>query len=299
MGDGLWQSLHPGRWRPTEAFRGGRHAVGDAGSAGASSARSWWSSRLVFLAPIAYSIYLSLFRDQLIGGNSFVGLDNYTQAFQDPEFWAASAGSALFLVVQVPIMLGIALLVALALDSGRLYGGTSSGSRSSCPTRSRRSSPPSCGASCTASSSAWSATSTTHFGISLPDPLVPAPGAGRHRQHRHLGVRRLQHADLLLRATRRSRSRSTRPPRSTAPGSGASSGAIKLPAIRGAVVIATDLLDHRQLPAVQRAEHPQAAGAATRSPPTSPRTCTPTRCPSPASSTTTPRPSRSSWASSR
>ena len=29
---------------------------------------------------------------------------------------------ALFLVVQVPIMLGIALLVALALDSGRLYG---------------------------------------------------------------------------------------------------------------------------------------------------------------------------------
>jgi multiple sugar transport system permease protein len=32
---------------------------------------------LVFLAPIAYSIYLSLFRDQLVGGNSFVGLTNY------------------------------------------------------------------------------------------------------------------------------------------------------------------------------------------------------------------------------
>ncbi|MDX3241310.1 MULTISPECIES: carbohydrate ABC transporter permease [Streptomyces] len=77
---------------------------------------------LVFLAPIGYSIYLSLFRDKLIGGNQFVGLDNYTQALQDGQFWSAVGRVALFLAVQVPIMLGIALLVALALDSGRLYG---------------------------------------------------------------------------------------------------------------------------------------------------------------------------------
>ncbi|MEW1864448.1 MULTISPECIES: carbohydrate ABC transporter permease [unclassified Streptomyces] len=77
---------------------------------------------LVFLAPIVYSIHLSLFRDQLIGGNHFVGLDNYRQAFQDHEFWSGLGRVGLFLVVQVPIMLGIALLVALALDSGRLYG---------------------------------------------------------------------------------------------------------------------------------------------------------------------------------
>ncbi|GGK54692.1 MULTISPECIES: carbohydrate ABC transporter permease [Streptomyces aurantiacus group] len=77
---------------------------------------------LVFLAPIAYSIYLSLFRDQLIGGNQFVGLDNYTQAIEDDRFWDSLIRVSLFLVVQVPIMLGIALLIALALDSGRLYG---------------------------------------------------------------------------------------------------------------------------------------------------------------------------------
>ncbi|GGS06598.1 ABC transporter permease [Streptomyces humidus] len=77
---------------------------------------------LVFLAPIAYSVYLSLFRDQLIGGNQFVGLDNYTRALQDDAFWSALGRVAVFLAVQVPIMLGIALLVALALDSGRLYG---------------------------------------------------------------------------------------------------------------------------------------------------------------------------------
>ncbi|ADI05322.1 ABC transporter permease protein [Streptomyces bingchenggensis BCW-1] len=77
---------------------------------------------LVFLAPIAYSIYLSLFQDRLIGGNTFVGLDNYQQALQDDQFWSGVTRVGLFLAVQVPIMLGIALLVALALDSGRLYG---------------------------------------------------------------------------------------------------------------------------------------------------------------------------------
>ncbi|WP_448062805.1 carbohydrate ABC transporter permease [Cellulomonas hominis] len=77
---------------------------------------------LVFLAPIAYSLYLSVFRKQLVGGNSFVGLDNYQRALTDPQFWSALGRVTAFLLVQVPIMLGIALLVALAIDSGRLYG---------------------------------------------------------------------------------------------------------------------------------------------------------------------------------
>jgi len=77
---------------------------------------------LVFLAPIVYSIYLSVFRQQLVGGTSFVGLENYQRALSDPLFWSALARVSLFLVVQVPIMLGLALLVALAIDSGRLYG---------------------------------------------------------------------------------------------------------------------------------------------------------------------------------
>jgi multiple sugar transport system permease protein len=77
---------------------------------------------LVFLAPIAYSIYLSLYRDQLIGGTSFVGLENYQDVLDDPAFWEGLARVGLFLCVQVPIMLGVAMLVALAIDSGRLYG---------------------------------------------------------------------------------------------------------------------------------------------------------------------------------
>jgi multiple sugar transport system permease protein len=77
---------------------------------------------LVFLAPIVYSIYLSLYRNQLIGGNSFVGLDNYQRLLQDSQFWSSFGRVALFLCIQVPIMLILALLVALAIDSGRLYG---------------------------------------------------------------------------------------------------------------------------------------------------------------------------------
>jgi multiple sugar transport system permease protein len=77
---------------------------------------------LVFLAPIAYSVYLSLFRTQMVGGTNFVGLENYSRALQDGQFWDGLGRVSLFLVVQVPIMLGIALLVALAIDSGRLWG---------------------------------------------------------------------------------------------------------------------------------------------------------------------------------
>jgi multiple sugar transport system permease protein len=63
-----------------------------------------------------------VFRTRLIGGTSFVGLDNYRQAVADPQFWSAFGRVGLFLVVQVPVMLVLALLVALAIDSGRLYG---------------------------------------------------------------------------------------------------------------------------------------------------------------------------------
>ena len=96
------------------------------------STRSWVGWRfvgpfmlvftLVFLAPIAYSIYLSLFRDQLVGGNSFVGLSNYKNAFTDGQLWSSFGRVSLFLVVQVPIMLSLAMLMALAVDSARLYG---------------------------------------------------------------------------------------------------------------------------------------------------------------------------------
>jgi multiple sugar transport system permease protein len=111
------------RVRPERGRRRARRRPGSRGAAGwGFTAPFVLVFALVFLAPIAYSVWLSLYRNQLIGGNHFVGLANYHQAIEDHAFWAAFGRVGLFLVVQVPIMLGIALLVALALDSGRLYG---------------------------------------------------------------------------------------------------------------------------------------------------------------------------------
>ena len=76
----------------------------------------------VLVIPVGYSLYLSLFQDKLIGGRSFVGLDNFTRLFADPKFWDGLGRVSLFLAVQVPVMLGLALVAALAIDSGRLRG---------------------------------------------------------------------------------------------------------------------------------------------------------------------------------
>lgn len=81
---------------------------------------------LVFIAmlivPLFYSGYLSFFATRLIGGTSFVGFENYVKTFTDQLFLGGLGRTALFLVIQVPIMLGLALFFALALDSGRVRG---------------------------------------------------------------------------------------------------------------------------------------------------------------------------------
>ncbi|MET9773224.1 sugar ABC transporter permease [Streptomyces sp. NPDC006367] len=75
---------------------------------------------LLFLAPLGYAAYLSLFRERLIGGSVFVGLDNYATALQDSLFLEGVGRVALFFVLQVPVMLLLAVALALVLDSGLL-----------------------------------------------------------------------------------------------------------------------------------------------------------------------------------
>ena len=76
---------------------------------------------LVFLAPLAYALWLSLFQNRIIGGNSFVGVDNYVAVLSDPQFWDGFVRVVLVLLVQVPVMLLLSLIAALAIDSARLY----------------------------------------------------------------------------------------------------------------------------------------------------------------------------------
>ena len=79
---------------------------------------------LTFLAfivyPLAYAANLSTTRTRIIGGTTFVGIDNYLKALSDDSFWTGVRNVVQFGLLQVPIMLGIALGAALLLDSGIL-----------------------------------------------------------------------------------------------------------------------------------------------------------------------------------
>ncbi len=79
---------------------------------------------VTYLAPIVSTIWQSLFTEKSGGGlgltaktTEFAGLDNYAQAVTDPAFWSGMGRVLLFGVVQVPIMLLVALCLALLLDS--------------------------------------------------------------------------------------------------------------------------------------------------------------------------------------
>ena len=77
----------------------------------------------MFMVPLFYSAYLSMFTSQLVGGEVFSAFANYSRALSDPSFWGGLSRVALFLFIQVPIMLAASLFFALALDSGRVRGG--------------------------------------------------------------------------------------------------------------------------------------------------------------------------------
>jgi len=80
---------------------------------------------VVFMVvPIFIALYKSFFSIERSGlgfggsNNSiFVGFDNYIQAFQNHEFIKSFGRVLLFAVIQVPIMLAFALLLALLFDS--------------------------------------------------------------------------------------------------------------------------------------------------------------------------------------
>ncbi|GAC1356405.1 MAG: sugar ABC transporter permease [Ktedonobacteraceae bacterium] len=74
-----------------------------------------------FIIPLAYALGISVFADRLVGGSVFVGAQNYVRAFGDGAFWIGVRHMFLFMIVQVPVMLGLALLFALLLDGGTAW----------------------------------------------------------------------------------------------------------------------------------------------------------------------------------
>ncbi|WP_206796072.1 carbohydrate ABC transporter permease [Amycolatopsis sp. MtRt-6] len=77
---------------------------------------------LVYVIPVIYAAFLSLFQRKLVGGTRFTGIANYTKLFRDAQFWDGVGRVLGFTLVQVPLMLIFAMALALALDSRRLHG---------------------------------------------------------------------------------------------------------------------------------------------------------------------------------
>jgi multiple sugar transport system permease protein len=82
---------------------------------------------LFYLIPIGFAVWQSLLvvqREGLYGKPTevFGGLAQYALVFQNAPFWESVWRVLLFGVVQVPVMLGLALLFALLLDSPALKG---------------------------------------------------------------------------------------------------------------------------------------------------------------------------------
>ena len=68
-----------------------------------------------YLAPVVYAIYLSLFIKKRIGlgpaKEILGGLTNYARAVQDADFLNGLKNMLLFGIVQIPVMLGLAILL--------------------------------------------------------------------------------------------------------------------------------------------------------------------------------------------
>jgi len=77
---------------------------------------------IFFISPIVYAAYLSFFVDRLVGGQTFVGFENYAKVLTDPLFISGVTRVLLYGIVVVPVTLILALALALLIDRERLRG---------------------------------------------------------------------------------------------------------------------------------------------------------------------------------
>ncbi len=74
------------------------------------------------LYPMLLSIYLSFTRWKGVGPMSFAGLVNYQLVLKDKIFWQSMANGIILFFLYVPVMLFMALVLAVVLNSGRVKG---------------------------------------------------------------------------------------------------------------------------------------------------------------------------------
>jgi multiple sugar transport system permease protein len=69
------------------------------------------------IVPILFSVRISLFDWGMAGAKKFVGLNNYLEVLKDPVFWKSLLNTGWYVFFSVPLMLFIALFVALLLNT--------------------------------------------------------------------------------------------------------------------------------------------------------------------------------------
>jgi multiple sugar transport system permease protein len=78
---------------------------------------------LFYLVPVGYALWQSFRVVRRSGGQygtsytTFGGFEQYVKVFQNTEFWSSIGRIGLFGIVQVPVMLFVALTIALLLDT--------------------------------------------------------------------------------------------------------------------------------------------------------------------------------------
>jgi sn-glycerol 3-phosphate transport system permease protein len=72
---------------------------------------------LFFYVPVFQAFYWSFFLEQPFGGASeFVGLQNFQRVLSDPEFWAATGRTVVFMLTASSLAVVVPLMLAIAAD---------------------------------------------------------------------------------------------------------------------------------------------------------------------------------------
>jgi multiple sugar transport system permease protein len=79
---------------------------------------------VIFVVPMAASLYYSFTNYNMLRAPRFVGLDNYVRMFtQDDSFWISLRVTFFYVLVMVPLRLAFALFIAMLLNTRRKFLG--------------------------------------------------------------------------------------------------------------------------------------------------------------------------------
>ena len=57
------------------------------------------------IIPMFYALYLSFFKQSLLGGTTFAGFDNFIAAFKDEALWSGFRRVLIYAAIQIPLNL--------------------------------------------------------------------------------------------------------------------------------------------------------------------------------------------------